>query len=235
MVSAAAAHKLYGWYLEAGEVNYQLALEWQRGLVKMRREGLARDTIVFLQHPPVVTVGRDGHQENFEGLKLTPIFVERGGDVTYHGPGQLVVYFIFNLSRRGRDLHSFMDLVQQGIIATLADYGITARRDSENTGVWVGEKKLASIGIAVKHWISSHGAAINLNTDLEDFRQISPCGLDPAVMTSTEQLLGKKLDMGEFSQALLRHYAEIFSTTFTPVLLEELAEEIESQGGGNVI
>ncbi len=235
MKNQSAEHKRYGWSLQAGQVDYQLSLEWQHGLVKMRREGLARDTIIFLEHPPVITVGKDGHKENYEGLKVTPFFVERGGDVTYHGPGQLVVYFVFNLTRRGRDLHQFMSNIQDGIIKALAEYGIEGRKDSEHTGVWVGEKKLASIGIAVKQWISFHGAAININTNLQEFMQINPCGLNSEVMTSLSELTGKEEDAARFTAVLLDKYTEIFETTFAPVLLESLAEELESQAGGNVI
>ncbi len=227
--------KLYGWLLDLGRVEYQRTRAWQRGLVKMRKEGLARDTIIFVEHPPVITVGRNGHQENFENVDIEPVYVERGGDVTYHGPGQLVVYYIFNLARRGRDLHLFMDRVQQGIIEVLAEYGIKARQDSENTGVWVGKEKIASIGIAVKNWVTYHGSAINLNTNLDEFLQINPCGLESNVMTSAAKLLGKPVSMSEFGRHLIQKYQDIFGTIFEPIDLEVLADEIESQSGGNVI
>jgi lipoyl(octanoyl) transferase len=116
----------YGWHLGLGRVDYERALGWQRGLVTLRKEGFARDTIITVEHPPVITVGKDGHAENFAGLVGEPIKVERGGDVTYHGPGQLVVYLIFNLTRRQRSLHRFMDDIQRGIIGALGRYGITA-------------------------------------------------------------------------------------------------------------
>jgi len=225
----------YGWVLRPGRVDYRRALAWQHGLVKMRQEGLARDTIILLEHPPVVTVGRDGHAENFPDCDLEPIEVERGGDVTYHGPGQLVVYFIVNLSGRGRDLHRFMADVQQGIIDTLDNYGISGRRDDEHTGVWIDDKKIASIGVAVKHWVSFHGAAINLNTDLAQFERIRPCGLDSGAMTSASELLGREIDLAEFGAELLEQYARIFVTQFEPVALESLAEDIESQAGGYTI
>ena len=227
--------KLYGWLLDLGRVEYQRTRAWQRGLVKMRREGLARDTIIYVEHPPVITVGRDGHEENFKDVEIEPVYVERGGDVTFHGPGQLVVYYIFNLARRGRDLHLFMDRVQQGIIEALAEYGIQARQDSENTGVWVGKEKIASIGIAVKNWVTYHGSAINLNTDLDEFLQIHPCGLESNVMTTAAKLLGGPVSMSEFGRHLIHKYQEIFGTIFEPIDLEVLADEIESQSGGNVI
>jgi lipoate-protein ligase B len=183
----------------------------------------------------VCTVGRNGHEENFKDVKTEPVFVERGGDVTFHGPGQLVVYFIFNLARRGRDLHEFMSSIQQGIIDTLAELGITARMGDEHTGVWVGEKKIASIGVAVKKWITFHGAAINLNVDLREFEQMEPCGLSSTVMTSAAELLGHSVDMKEFARILLNKYGERFGTHFDPVALEALAEDMESQSGGYTI
>ena len=227
--------RLYGWLLDLGRVEYERTRAWQRGLVKMRKEGLARDTIILVEHPPVITVGRDGHEENFENIDIKPIYVERGGDVTYHGPGQLVVYFIFNLARRGRDLHLFMDRIQQGIIEALAEYDIVGRQDDEKSGVWVGKEKVASIGIAVKNWVTYHGAAINLNTNLDDFVQINPCGLESSVMTTAKKLLGKSVSMSEFGQHLMNKYESIFNTVFEQIDLDVLADEIESQSGGNVI
>ncbi|HOD65608.1 MAG TPA: lipoyl(octanoyl) transferase LipB [candidate division Zixibacteria bacterium] len=225
----------YGWVLEVGRVEYERALAWQRGLVKMRREGMARDTIMFVEHPAVCTVGRDGHEEHYRNISSAPVFVERGGDVTWHGPGQLVVYFIFNLARRGRDLHAFMTAIQQGIVDALAEWEIAARLGEEYTGVWVGPKKIASIGVAVKKWITFHGAAINLNTDLREFAQMEPCGLSADLMTSAAEQLGRPVDMQAFAQALLRGYAERFHTQFDPVALEAIAEDLESQSGGYTI
>ncbi|MEW6411542.1 MAG: lipoyl(octanoyl) transferase LipB [Candidatus Zixiibacteriota bacterium] len=224
-----------GWVLKLGKIEFERVLEWQHGLVKLRKEGMARDTLILVEHPPVVTVGKDGHKENFENLTTKPYFIERGGDVTYHGPGQLVVYFIFNLARRGRDLHLFMSNIQDGIIRALIEYGIEAKKGEEYTGVWVGEKKIASLGVAVRSWISFHGAAINLNVDLNEFTAINPCGLAPEIMTSAKNLLGQDIDLQHFGDTLLDKYAAIFDLKFYPVRLEEIAEDIESQAGGNVI
>lgn len=222
----------FGWVLRAGLVDYRQALEWQHGLVNMRRDGMARDTIILLEHPPVVTVGRDGHDENFADSPHDPVFVERGGDVTYHGPGQLVVYFVFDLTRRGRDLHRFMADLQRGVIQSLAQIGIECRMDKKHTGIWVDKRKLGSVGIAVKRWVTFHGIAINLNTDLSEFKCINPCGLGSEVMVSASGLLGEKVDMGAFGDKLIEHYSDIFVTTFEPVSLETLAEDMESQAGG---
>lgn len=230
-----AEKQFFGWQLRLPKVPYERVLDWQRRLVKLRKNGMVRDTIIFVEHPPVVTVGKDGHEENFKDCPIEPVFIERGGDVTYHGPGQLVVYFIFNLSRRGKDLHLFMDQIQQGIINALKEVGIKAEKGDEYTGVWVGKKKIASIGVAVKNWISFHGAAINLNTDLKEFTKINPCGLDANIMTSVENQTGKKADFTKFSDILVSKYSELFKTQFYNVQLEEIAEDIESQAGGNVI
>lgn len=235
MMTVTANKTHLGWVIQPGKVEFERALEWQRGLVKLRREGMARDTLLLVEHPPVVTVGKDGHPENFKDLKCQPLPVERGGDVTYHGPGQLVVYFIFNLSRRGRDIHNFMAGIQEGIIGGLKEIGIESKPGTEHTGVWVKDKKIASIGIAVKNWISFHGAAVNLNTDLTEFEQISPCGLDPETMISAASLLKKPVDFGAFAESLIGQYSDIFDTEFYSVQLEEIAEDIESQAGGNVI
>ena len=226
---------LFGWVLDLGKVDYQKCLGWQRGLVKMRREGFARDTLILVEHPPVITVGKDSHEENFKNLKVQPVFVERGGDVTYHGPGQLVVYFIFNLQRRGLNLHKFIENILDGIIFTLAKYNVKARKDEVNTGIWVDDKKIASLGIAIKRWVTFHGAAINLNTDLNDFEQINPCGLESGIMTSLKKISGEKIDMKQFGENLVMEYDRIFETTFKPIELESLSEDLESQAGGYTI
>jgi lipoate-protein ligase B len=125
--------------------------------------------------------------------------------------------------------------IQQGIIGALKEYGIDARMGDEHTGVWVQEKKIASIGVAVKRWISFHGAAINLNVNLVEFRKFNPCGLSPEVMTSADQLLKEAVDMRRFTRSLLAQYTLIFDTVFTPVDLESLDEDLKSQEGGFTI
>ena len=225
----------FGWHLQLGQVDYERTLAWQRGLVKMRLEGFARDTIITVEHPPVVTVGRDGHAENYRDLKEQPFFIERGGDVTFHGPGQLVVYYIFNLARRGRDLHKFMDQVQQGIIQALEKFNVPSKVGEQYTGVWVGERKIASIGVAIKHWVTFHGAAVNLHTNLEEFAKINPCGLNPSTMTSVERITGQKVKLDDFARVLLDCYSKVFETDFTPIDLDALAEDIESQSGGHQV
>ena len=113
--------QFFGWYLKLPKIEYDRVLDWQHRLVKLRKNGMVRDTLIFVEHPPVITVGKDGHEENYKNCPLPTVKIERGGDVTYHGPGQLVIYFICNLSRRGKDLHSFMDKMQNGIIDGLKE------------------------------------------------------------------------------------------------------------------
>lgn len=231
----AVPKRKYGWMLDLGKIEFDLAYSWQKGLVKMRKDGMARDTIMFVEHPAILTVGKDGHENNYTNCDIPPIKIERGGDVTYHGPGQQVIYFIINLARSGKDLHQFMTQVQDGMIGALSKLGIESKKGDEYTGIWVGDKKIASIGVAVKNWITFHGAALNVNTDLEDFKKINPCGLDSQTMVSVEKLLGKKVDMSYVRELLLEQYKEIFKTEFYSIQLEELAEDIESQAGGYTI
>jgi lipoate-protein ligase B len=227
--------QLYGWRLELGTVDFEKVWRWQQGLVKMRRDGMARDTIILVEHPPVFTVGKDAHRENYASLEKPPVAIERGGDVTYHGPGQLVAYFIFNLARRGRNIHRFMEQIQDGVSIALMKYNVISRKDNAHTGVWVGDRKLASIGIAVKHWISFHGVAINLNIDSKQFSNINPCGLEAGVMVSLRELIGKEVDMREFGEHLCDAYGQLFDTQFDVVQLDDLAEIIQSQkAGGHV-
>jgi lipoate-protein ligase B len=223
-------HRFYGWQIFMGSRPYRAALEWQKRMVRYRREGTLRDTIFYMEHPDVITVGRDCPDEDLskiEGVELFPI--TRGGGATYHGPGQLVVYPIFDLRRRGGDLHKFIRDIEEGIIRAFDSYGLTCRRHPEHTGVWVEDRKIASIGIAVMQWVSFHGAAINLTTDLQRFHKINPCGLNPEIMTSSHKELGREIGLSEFSERLSECYSDIFETRFDEVDMEELAEMAQSE------
>ncbi|MFQ5607234.1 MAG: lipoyl(octanoyl) transferase LipB [Candidatus Zixiibacteriota bacterium] len=230
-----------GWQIDIGRCDYQRALDWQRSLIALRRRGVIRDMLIYVEHPPCVTLGRQSHPENLRGVdESIPLYeIERGGDVTYHGPGQLVCYPIFDLNRFGRDLHRFIRNLEQGVIATLADYGVSGKRIADYTGVWVdtpdGERKVASIGIAAQKWISFHGVAVNLTTDLSAFESINPCGLEAKVMTSVKELTGQAVSRLEFASKLTKVYAKLFETDFAPVDLAQIAEDLQSEeGGGHV-
>jgi lipoate-protein ligase B len=182
-----------------GVVAYREALALQEDLVSRRAAGEIEDLLVLLEHPPVLTVGRGSAGNNVladratlarEGLEVVP--VSRGGDVTWHGPGQLVGYPIVDLGGHGNDLHRFLRGIEEAIVRTLGRWGIAAARSEGRTGVWVGEEKIASIGIAVRRWVSYHGFALNVAPDLRHFDLIHPCGLHGVRMTSMARLLGER-------------------------------------------
>jgi lipoate-protein ligase B len=180
-----------------GLVAYREALRMQEELVRARSQGEIGDTLLLLEHPPVLTAGRgtaagslkaDAQTLSRNGLEVVP--VSRGGDVTWHGPGQLVGYAVCDLAARGHDLHRFLRGLEQGLLESLKRFHVDAHRIPGKTGVWVGERKLASIGIAVRRWISYHGFALNVRPDLAHFELIHPCGLQGVRMTSMAELLG---------------------------------------------
>jgi len=201
-------------------MDYGSALELQQQLVAGRKQGLVPDHLLLLEHSHVITLGRNGHLENLlasgeildrAGISFFP--TDRGGDVTYHGPGQLVGYPILDLREWKRDVGAYVRGIEQVIIDTLADYGITAGRIPKLTGVWVGERKIAAIGIHLSRWVTSHGFALNVNTDLSYFHYIVPCGLTKPV-TSMEQL-GVRARLDEVGQILAGHFGRIFDCEMT--------------------
>jgi len=181
--------------VQAGAVPYAEALEWQRALAQARIDGrLARDRLLLLEHPAVVTLGRNFHPDHLISRDGVEVFeIGRGGDVTFHGPGQLVGYPIIDLSGHKPDLHWYLRTLEQALIDALADLGIPAERNPGYTGVWTGggSRKIASIGIHVKQWVTWHGFALNVTTDLTEFERIVPCGIAGVEMTSIERERGK--------------------------------------------
>jgi lipoyl(octanoyl) transferase len=177
---------------QAGVVPYAEALEWQRSLAQARIDGrLANDLLLLLEHPAVVTLGRTSdaaHLLNRDGVEVFE--TERGGDVTFHGPGQLVGYPIIDLTRHKPDLHWYLRTLEQALIEALGGLGIPAERNPGYTGVWTRGRKIASIGIHVKQWVTWHGFALNVTTDLSQFGRIVPCGIPGVEMTSVEQEQG---------------------------------------------
>jgi lipoyl(octanoyl) transferase len=217
-----------------GLTPYKAAHELQVALVRARKESLAKDVFICLEHQPVFTLGRRGGRQS---LKVTEEFldsrsisifhVERGGDITYHGPGQLVLYPILDLRKAGLGVVEYVTALEELMIRTAADRGICAERNPLNRGVWVGPRKLGSLGIAVRHGVSFHGLALNVNSILEHFGWIDPCGLQGVSVTSMEQLQGGPLDMEEVRRSLLRHVEEVFETSLVPIGLEEINRILE--------
>jgi lipoyl(octanoyl) transferase len=200
---------------ELGRVDYASALELQQQLVAERKQGLICDQLLLLEHPHVITMGRNGHMENLlahedllerAGIAFHP--TDRGGDVTYHGPGQLVGYPIMDLREWKSDVRAYVCAMEQAIIDTLADFGISAGRIPKLIGVWVDGRKIAAIGVHLSRWVTSHGFALNVNTDLNYFQYIVPCGLTKPV-TSMAQL-GVPATLEDVSRCLIGHFERIF-------------------------
>src|SRR6185436_19408619 len=180
-----------------GPTGYRRGLALQQALVDARAAGETGDWVLFPDHPPVLTVGRSPSEGNLrvdratlerQGIELFE--VSRGGDITWHGPGQLVGYAIVDLTARGRDLHRYLRALEQTLIDALGDWGIEGSRSPGRTGVWVGDEKIASIGVAVRRWVTYHGFALNVEPDLAQFDLIHPCGLQGVRMTSIARRLG---------------------------------------------
>ncbi len=180
------------WVVHAGLMAYEEALELQRAAARARISGeIPQDVLILVEHPPVVTLGRSAKPNHLlanrqilasRGVELFE--VERGGDVTFHGPGQIVGYTIIDLKRHRRDLHWILRQIEAALIETLAAYGIAADRDIGRTGVWTSGRKIASIGLHARDWVTWHGFALNVTTDLSYFDLMVPCGLDGVTMTS---------------------------------------------------
>lgn len=209
--------------IDLGTMEYGKTLELQRRLRDKRIAGDIGDTLLIVEHTPVLTMGRRGQNDNVvvseEFLQENSIdvhWVERGGDVTYHGPGQLVVYPIFDLTGFGRDIHVFVDNLQNAIIKVLKEnFDIEAHKeDGKHTGVYVGENKIAAIGLAIRKWVSMHGFAFNVNTDLSHFRWIIPCGLGDRGVTSVMELTGRKVNFEKVKEKVVLAMAEIYDFEF---------------------
>ncbi len=214
--SPAGARVCYG--VELPQTDYRTAWGLQAGLVAARREGrLARDLFILLEHPPVFTLGRRGGRENLvvpeallEKNGISVVQVERGGNITYHGPGQLVVYPIIDLQAAGLGVTEYVGALETVMIRLAADFGVTAQRDARNRGVWVGNNKLGSIGIAVRRGVSFHGLAFNANLALAPFGWINPCGLKDVGMTTLACERGTPVSMTAVRQAAWRQIEAVF-------------------------
>jgi len=180
--------------VDLGELSYAEAYAEQQRLIDAVATGSEPDTALLLEHPHVITLGRnrEAPANVLASGEVEVVQTERGGDVTYHGPGQLVAYPIVALREDERDLHEFMRRLEDAIIGTLQRAGLAAGRSAGNTGVWMSERKLASIGIACRRWVTWHGLALNVSTDLGYFQRINPCGFEAGVMTSMQVELGER-------------------------------------------
>ena len=200
-----------------GRVPYGQGLEMQERLVAERQKGAIPDRLLLLEHDPVFTLGRNARAENvlFPAERLRERGFEvydtgRGGDVTYHGPGQVVGYPILDLSPDRRDVHRYVRDLEEVMIRTCASYGIEAGRVDGLTGTWVGREKIGAIGVRISRWVTSHGFAFNVSTDLAAFDLIVPCGIRDKGVSSLERLLGRRVPLPEVMDRLTAHFAAVF-------------------------
>ncbi len=214
-----------------GLVDYQEAWARQKELVEKRLKGEINDTLLLLEHPHLFTMGRGGGRKNIlvsdkrlEEKGVSVYEVDRGGNITYHGPGQVMGYPILNLNEHGRDVHLMLRCLEEVIIKLLFDYGVEAGRVPGYTGVWVGKEKIAAIGIGVRRWITFHGFCLNVNPDMDYFSLINPCGLIEKGVTSLQQLKGESgkgkvktpsrksvPELKDLQQNLIRHFGKVFN------------------------
>jgi lipoyl(octanoyl) transferase len=211
-----------------GLVDYADGLRLQRERVAERKAGVIPDTLLLLEHPHVYTLGRNAKTKNLlisaEQLAArgAQVFeIDRGGDVTYHGPGQLVGYPILDLAEHRRDIAWYMRCLEEALIAVAREYGIEAGRLAGAPGVWVGNDKLVAMGVHISRWVTSHGFAFNVNTDLRYFDWIVPCGLRDKGVTSLQKLLGRPVEMEEAAERVVRQFGRVFEV--------EIVQQVESR------
>jgi lipoyl(octanoyl) transferase len=205
--------------LDLGRAEYDATWALQKRLhARLLSDPEAPDHVILVEHPPVITLGRRADRTNVllgreelarRGVEIREI--DRGGDVTYHGPGQLVAYPIFRLSGPRRDVHAYFRSLEAAVIGLLAEYGIAAGRHAGLTGVWVGDEKICAMGVAIKRWTTYHGLALNVNTNLDHFRLITPCGITDKGITSMQKELGREVPMAEVAGTLVRHFVAQFA------------------------
>lgn len=211
---------LPGRVLDLGTREFGEVWALQKDLVARRQRDEIPDTLILVEHPHVITLGRGTHKENLLATGDTPLFeIERGGDVTYHGPGQLVGYPIFLLRQPERDLHLYLRNLEEALIRTVARFGIVGERKDGWTGVWTpgGARKLASIGVAVKRWVTLHGFALNVSTDLARFAAINPCGLEATTMGSMQGVLGREVGFEDVKAVTREEMGAVFARGLAPV------------------
>jgi lipoyl(octanoyl) transferase len=203
-----------------GTIGYQAGLDLQKELVEARKQGAIPDQLLLLEHPPVITLGVRTRNDRSHVLESEASLAEkgvglfetgRGGDVTYHGPGQLVGYPIVDLKPDRCDVHRYVRDLEEVLIDAVGGFGITAGRIAGLTGIWVGDRKLAAIGVRISRWVTSHGFALNVSTNLSHFGLIVPCGIADKGVTSMERELGRSVQMDEVADAVALHFSTVFA------------------------
>lgn len=222
--------------VDLGKMRYEKALEIQFLMLERRQKNEIPDTLLLVEHEPVITLGKNAKSENIlfskedlnkQGIELVEI--NRGGDVTYHGPGQIVGYPIINIKEQRLGIKDFVENLEQIFIDMLKEqYGIDALRDDINNGVWVNGEKITAVGLAVKRWVTMHGFAFNVSTDLDFFKLIVPCGIASRGVTNLEKLTGKKIDLSEIRETVIEYFVRDFGYTEVKKLdLEDILKDME--------
>jgi lipoyl(octanoyl) transferase len=223
---------------DLGLVGYAEAWALQKRVVAARKASAIEDVLLLCEHPHVITQGRNGKRENLlasehvlqqKGVEFHT--TDRGGDITYHGPGQIVGYPILNLGEIRRDVVWYVRMLEEAMIRATAEFGITAERVAGKTGIWVGyggaEEKLAAIGVHISRWVTSHGFAYNVSTDLRYFDLIVPCGIADRKATSLEKLLGRSVKREEIAPRIASHFGEVFGLELKDTSRAELLEKLQ--------
>ena len=205
-------------YIDLGIVDYKEAWDFQKSLFDRRYRGEIPDTLILLQHPHTYTLGKVadrnnliGSEEFLETNKISVYDIDRGGDITYHGPGQIVGYQIFDLKKWKQDTHLFLRTLEQIIIDVCKEYGLDPGRKDKYTGVWLDERKICAIGIKVSRWITMHGFAFNVNTDLSFFKGIIPCGIADKEVTSLKNEVGHLFELNEIHEKIINNFVKLFN------------------------
>jgi lipoate-protein ligase B len=215
--------------INLGRTRYQTVWDLQKNLVQSRADKTIPDTLLVTEHEPVLTMGRGTDRRNLlvsdddlraRGIDLHEI--ERGGDITFHGPGQAVLYPIIDLRERERDVRRYLRDLEQFVIEALFDFGLTASVKEGLTGIWVNDHKVGAIGVAVSKWITYHGVAINVNTDLDYFKLINPCGITEYPVGSVSQLVGREIKLAHFNELLVQHFCDYFD--YEPVKTDSMTK-----------
>jgi lipoyl(octanoyl) transferase len=226
------------WQVNAGLLPYAAACALQHRLVEARKAGAIPDILLFCEHPHVITLGRNGNRKNLRAsdhllsqMNVTFHETNRGGDITYHGPGQIVGYPILDLTEHRRDVRWYVQQLEETMIRASADFGITAARVTDRHGIWVqspaGEEKLAALGVHLSRWVTSHGFAYNVATDLRYFDLIVPCGIAGKRATSLERVLDRAVRADEVQPNLAAHFGELFERNMIPITRAELEEKLQ--------
>jgi lipoate-protein ligase B len=207
-------------FYKLGLIEYEKAYELQKRIWAEKAAGQEEDTLLLLEHTPTLTLGKSGKLKNLlverdklaeKGISL--YFTDRGGDITFHGPGQLVVYPIIDLRKRGKDIHRYIHELQEAVIETLADFSIVGERDPKHVGVWVRKDKICAMGVAIHKWITMHGLALNIDPDLNAFSLITPCGIVDRGVTSMARLKESPPFIEDVINRFITHFSQVFSMT----------------------